>query len=132
MQRLKCHHISRLFFDTSSLVVSLLLFVLFVIVRPICFLSSTWLGLACSHLLGIIYRIYDGVEAEHETNNMKTSLRFSSRGLNTSIYYFSHTYFFFVISTVRKWCSYFFSVCPRKQKLQYAKKQFTNLFLRTL
>ena len=41
--------------------------------------------------------------AEHETNNLKTSLRFPCRGLNIIIDYFSHTSsFFFFISTASK------------------------------
>ena len=58
--------------------------------------------------------------AEHEMNNLKTSLRFPCRGLNTIIDYFCHTSSFSSFPQQKNKVAIFFCL-PKNTKMQYAK-----------
>ena len=86
--------------------------------------DHTWL-LACNVMMpSVTKRIYDGVEVQtrksqasfqiirlmrgYETNNLKTSLRFPCQGLNTIIFFFSHTSCFSLFLQPEMHSSHFF------------------------
>ena len=64
--------------------------------------------------------------AEDETNNLKTSLIFPGRGLNTIIDHFSHTSSFSSFPQQENKVAIFFFVCPSIQKCKMQNSSFTN------
>ena len=64
-----------------------------------------------------VFRLFSPMRgcSEHVTDNLKTSLRFPCRGINTIINYFSHTSSFSSFSQQENEVA-IFSVCPRIQK----------------